>query len=61
MRVYTFITRVNSEALHAMDEEINGWLEENGVEPRHIKQTFAYETLHSGQDVAPVLVTQIWY
>jgi len=61
MRVYTFITRINSESLHAMDEEINDWLSTNEVEPKVIKQTFAYEEMHSGQTTAPVLITQVWY
>lgn len=61
MRVYTFITRINSEALHAMDEEINDWLAANEVTPWQVKQTFAYEEMHSGQTTAPVLITQVWY
>ena len=61
MQVHTFIGKLSHESLRQMDEQINEWLEKNGVEPKHITQAFCQERHQEVNSVEPVLVTSIWY
>ncbi len=61
MRVQSFLGKVSVEALHQMDESINRWLDEHGVEPKLVSQTFGYEHHNDSSLQEPVVVTSVWF
>ncbi len=57
-RCRIFNARVAANPLQLMENNINGWIDENGIEVKHVCQTLA--TLE-GKTSEPNLFVMVWY
>ena len=61
MRVHTFVGKLSMEGLGRMDEQINVWLETNGITPAIVTQTVGTDHHRETSSQEPVLITSLWY
>ena len=60
MKVRTFMSKSNLDGLVQCDEQINAWIEREGIEVVFVKQSGGFER-HHGQNDDPIVVTSVWY
>ncbi len=59
IRVRTFDTKLSRAAFQTLDEMVNGWLDENGFEVKHV--TACIGDIHGKTTTEPHLIINVWY
>jgi hypothetical protein len=60
VKVRTFVAKSNLDGIAQCDEQINDWIEREGIDVLFVKQSSGFER-HHGQNDDPVVVMSVWY
>jgi hypothetical protein len=58
MKVQTFIGKISNQGVQQMDEQINAWLNRNGIKTEFVSQTVGSPLASENEQV---IITSIWY